>query len=69
LTQQNKTAVHSYYLHAEDAYSLIPSAAEALLKLKQAFELSGEDFIAIELKSMIARLEEIRVHLAEGPQG
>jgi hypothetical protein len=69
LTQPNEAAVHSYYLHAEEAYSLIPAAAEELSRLKRAFERAGEDFIAIELKSMISRLEEIRMHLAEGPQG
>lgn len=69
MTMDSKTTVHSFYGHAEQAFRLLPDAEASLLKLKQAFEAAGEDFLAIELRSMSERLGEIRVLLAEGPQG
>ncbi|WP_219837468.1 hypothetical protein [Paenibacillus sp. R14(2021)] len=63
------TTIHAYYKHAEEAFNLLPAAAAQLTQLKEAFRQADEDFLAIELKTMIARLEEIRQLLAEGPQG
>ncbi|BBH19956.1 hypothetical protein Back11_13010 [Paenibacillus baekrokdamisoli] len=47
----------------------MPSAITSLTQLKQAFAAADEDFLAIELKSMIERLNEIQKLLADGPQG
>lgn len=61
--------VHSFYQHTERAFTLMPSAITNLTQLKQAFEETNEDFLAIELKTMIERLNEIQQLLADGPQG
>ncbi|WP_236339201.1 coiled-coil domain-containing protein 22 [Paenibacillus plantiphilus] len=64
-----QTMIHPFYGHAEQAFALLPDAEASLVKLKQAFEAADEDFLAIELRSMIERLAEIRELLAKGPQG
>ncbi|MFD0710324.1 hypothetical protein [Paenibacillus sp. GCM10027626] len=61
--------VHSYYQHAEEAFSLLPEAIDRLQLVKEAFGRNGEDFLAIELRTMLERLEEIRLLLEDGPQG
>ncbi|MFC4809575.1 hypothetical protein [Paenibacillus sp. GCM10023250] len=61
--------VHTYYQHAEEAFRLLPDAVARLAALREAFRAADEDFLAVELKTMIARLEEIRTLLADGPQG
>lgn len=66
---ESRTSVHPYYRHADEAYGLLPEATAQLERLREAFRKADEDFLAIELKSMIARLEEIRTLLADGPQG
>ncbi|QHW34564.1 hypothetical protein GZH47_29735 [Paenibacillus rhizovicinus] len=63
------THVHAYYQHAEEAFRELPDAIGQLERLRDAFRKADEDFLAIEMKSMIARLEEIRTLLGEGPQG
>ncbi|SFI33256.1 hypothetical protein SAMN02799624_00413 [Paenibacillus sp. UNC496MF] len=66
---QAANAAHPYYRHAEQAFRLLPGAVERLTALREAFRAADEDFLAVELKTMIARLEEIRALLADGPQG
>ncbi|MCQ6557707.1 hypothetical protein [Paenibacillus mendelii] len=61
--------VHDYYRHAEQAYALLPDTMNQLQLLKEAFGRADEDFLAIELRTMIDRLEEIQKLMAEGPQG
>ncbi|NBC68144.1 hypothetical protein [Paenibacillus sacheonensis] len=63
------THVHPFYQHAEDAFRLLPSAIGELERLREAFRKADEDFLAVELRTMIARLDEVRALLAEGPQG
>ncbi len=69
MTKDDNRQAHPYFKHAEAAFAQIPPAAEGLSRLQAAFEEAGEDFIAIELKTMIARLDELRELLASGPQG
>ncbi|MBW7473169.1 coiled-coil domain-containing protein 22 [Paenibacillus oenotherae] len=69
MTTNSKETVHPFYQHAEQAFALLPDTETAIMKLKAAFEAADEDFLAIELKAMIKRLEEIRQLLSEGPQG
>jgi hypothetical protein len=69
VSSKQTVPVHSYYQHAERAYELIPAGTDSLKRLKQAFESANEDFLAIELRTMIERLEEIEKLLADGPQG
>ncbi|NBD23419.1 hypothetical protein [Paenibacillus glycinis] len=66
---ESSTSVHPYYQHADEAYKLLPETSAQLERLREAFHKADEDFLAIELKSMIARLDEIRTLLADGPQG
>ncbi|GGD63359.1 hypothetical protein [Paenibacillus nasutitermitis] len=67
--QEQEQKVHPFYGHTAQAYGLLPAALENLKQLQEAFDDANEDFLAIELKTMSARLEEIRQLLAEGPQG
>ncbi|SDX78817.1 hypothetical protein [Paenibacillus sp. CF384] len=69
MTDHQAVQVHPFYKHAEEAFKLLPEATESLAKLRSAFEASGEEFLAIELKHMQARLEELRVLFADGPTG
>ncbi|WP_308634259.1 hypothetical protein [Paenibacillus silvisoli] len=69
MTEPQSVPVHPYYKHAEDAFKLMPEATASLAKLQQAFQAANEDFLAIELKHMLARLEEIRALFSDGPQG
>lgn len=61
--------VHAYFAHADKAFRLLPAAADQLAQLQEAFKLADEDFLAIELKTMAARLREIRTLMEDGPQG
>ncbi|SFS62336.1 hypothetical protein [Paenibacillus sp. BC26] len=69
MTDPQSVQVHPFYKHAEEAFKLLPEATESLTKLKTAFETANEEFLAIELKHMLARLEELRVLFADGPTG
>lgn len=69
MSDQPTTEVHPYYQHAIEAFRLLPQATTGLIQLREAFEASKEDFLAIELKHMIARLEEIKALFSDGPQG
>ncbi|AZN41917.1 hypothetical protein [Paenibacillus albus] len=69
MSEQPITEVHPYYQHAIEAFKLLPAATESLVQLRDAFAASNEDFLAIELKHMIARLEEIKALFSSGPQG
>ncbi|REE80115.1 hypothetical protein A8990_12269 [Paenibacillus taihuensis] len=69
MTDQPTNEVHPYYQHAIEAFKLLPAATDGLVQLREAFEASKEDFLAIELKHMIARLEEIKALFSSGPQG
>ena len=61
--------IHDYYRHAEQAYILLPDTIRQLQLVKEAFGRADEDFLTIELRTMIDRLEEIQKLMAEGPQG
>ncbi|UVI32702.1 hypothetical protein [Paenibacillus spongiae] len=61
--------VHDYYRHAGKAYALLPGTIDRLRELKEALGQADEDFLAIELRTMLERLEEIRELMEEGPQG
>lgn len=75
MTNTHKTAgpgelpVHDYYRHAGKAYALLPGTIDKLRELKDAFGQADEDFLAIELRTMLERLEDIKKLMAEGPQG
>ncbi|QHT61623.1 hypothetical protein GXP70_17705 [Paenibacillus lycopersici] len=69
MSNPSSTNIHPYYAHAEEAFRELPAAIGQLERLRDAFRQADEDFLAIELKTMIARLDEIRSLLAEGPQG
>ncbi|MBW7457848.1 hypothetical protein ACFOLF_01310 [Paenibacillus sepulcri] len=69
MNNEQDMKVHPFYGHTEQAYGLLPAAEASLRQLQLAFEQVNEDFLAIELKTMAARLQEIRQLLAEGPQG
>ncbi|SEM86773.1 hypothetical protein [Paenibacillus sp. OV219] len=69
MSDQPIPSVHPYYQHAIEAFKLLPAASDGLIQLQNAFAASNEDFLAIELKHMIARLEEIKVLFSSGPQG
>ncbi|MFC5648506.1 hypothetical protein ACFPYJ_05070 [Paenibacillus solisilvae] len=61
--------VHPFYEHTEPAFELLPAAIQSLTSLKEAFASVNEDFLAIELRTMLERLSEIHQLLADGPQG
>jgi len=69
MTDEQDKKVHPFYEHTGRAYELLPAAVDSLKKLQLAFDAANEDFLAIELKTMTVRLQEIRQLLAEGPQG
>ncbi|RAP78275.1 hypothetical protein [Paenibacillus montanisoli] len=69
MSEPQSVQVHPFYKHAEEAFKLLPEATASLAKLQQAFNQANEDFLAIELKHMLARLEEIRALFSDGPQG
>lgn len=61
--------VHPFYEHTKQAFELLPAAIQSLASLKEAFASVDEDFLAIELKTMLKRLDEIQQLLTDGPQG
>ena len=67
--QDQDLHVHPFYEHTGQAFELLPAAIQSLASLKEAFALANEDFLSIELKMMLERLNEIQQLLAEGPQG
>jgi len=67
--QHAQRALHPYYRHAEQSFAQLPESIEQLQLLKEAFAREGEDFLAIELRTMIERLQEINKLMEEGPQG
>jgi len=67
--QKAQRAIHPYYSHAEQSFAQLPATVEQLQLLKEAFAREGEDFLAIELRTMIERLHEINKLMEEGPQG
>ena len=65
----NHKQIHPTYEAAADAVVLLPDALAALERLKTCFTSAGEDFMAVDIKIMIARLQEIEDILINGDKG